>query len=309
MNNPTVSICCITYNHINFIRECLDGFILQKSNFDLEILIFDDASTDGTQEVIKEYAFKHKNILTFLQTENQWQKKKSGLLDFLFPNAKGKYIAFCEGDDYWTDPLKLQKQVDFLEANQDYSLCFTNSTIIFEGSDTTMPYLKYNESKELSAFNIIKGGGRVCPSASLVLRNYFKDDPFPDFLKTAMSGDRALAFFLLSKGRIYALNYFSCVYRKHQGGIFTSIKDDAAKRLIYAVSNIETLDSFDLYTSHKYKKEIKVAKSKISKSILLKLNNLGRLKSGYMMFRHLNLEDLLSFSSNFLKSFLKKIKN
>lgn len=301
---PLVSVCLITYNHSKYIRQAIDSILMQQVDFGWELVIADDFSTDGTREILQEYKNKHPDFIQLILQPTNVGAGKNWLK--LLSSANNKYIAYLEGDDYWTDPLKLQKQVDFLEANQDYSLCFTNSTIIFEGSDTTMPYLKYNESKELSAFNIIKGGGRVCPSASLVFRNYFKDAPFPDFLKTAMSGDRALAFFLLSKGRIYALNYFSCIYRKHQGGIFTSIKDDAAKRLIYAVSNIETLDSFDLYTSHKYKKEIKVAKSKISKSILLKLNNLGRLKSGYMMFRHLNLEDLLSFSSNFLKSFLKK---
>jgi RimJ/RimL family protein N-acetyltransferase len=98
-------------------------------------LIFDDASTDNNQEVIKEYAEKHTNIKLFLQTENQWSQGKYGLLDWLFPAAQGKYIALCEGDDYWSDPLKLQKQFDFLQNNLDYSACAHQTEVIFENSN------------------------------------------------------------------------------------------------------------------------------------------------------------------------------
>lgn len=122
--NPVVSICCITYNHEPYIRDAIEGFLMQKTTFPIEILIFDDASTDGTQEIIKSYAEKDPRIKTFLQKENQWSKGKYGLLDWLFPASKGKYIALCEGDDYWTDPYKLQKQVDFLEANPEYGMVY-----------------------------------------------------------------------------------------------------------------------------------------------------------------------------------------
>src|SRR5690554_4624359 len=124
MNNPLVSISCITYNHAPYIRQCLEGFLMQQCDFEYEILIHDDASTDGTSDIIREYQKKYPEIIKpIIQKENQWSQGVRGMMArFNFPRAKGKYIALCEGDDYWTDPLKLQKQVDFLEKNPNYSL-------------------------------------------------------------------------------------------------------------------------------------------------------------------------------------------
>lgn len=125
MNKPLVSICCVTYNHAPFIRQCLDGFLMQQG-VDYEILIHDDCSTDGTTEIIKEYASKYPHLIFPLyETENQFCKLGRESMDFYnYRRAQGKYIAICEGDDYWTDPFKLQKQVDFMEAHPDYSVCF-----------------------------------------------------------------------------------------------------------------------------------------------------------------------------------------
>lgn len=126
MSKPLVSICCITYNHAPFIRKCLEGFLMQK-DVDYEILIHDDCSTDGTTEIVREYEAKHPDIIKpIYETENQYQKVgTSGIDMFNYRRAQGKYIAYCEGDDYWTNPLKLKKQVDFMEANPEYSVCFT----------------------------------------------------------------------------------------------------------------------------------------------------------------------------------------
>ncbi len=130
-----VSICCITFQHGKYIKECLDGFLMQKTNFAIEVLIHDDASTDGTEEIIREYEAKYPDIIKPLyEKENQWLKGRRGSAVFNFPRAKGKYIALCEGDDYWTDPYKLQKQVDFLEANEDYGLVYTDVDFYYEES-------------------------------------------------------------------------------------------------------------------------------------------------------------------------------
>jgi len=132
MDKPLVSICCIAYNHENFIKECLDGFLMQQTNFEFEIIIHDDASTDETKSIIEKYVSKYPNKINFFyQTENQYSKGVRGIAaKFTFPHAKGKYIALCEGDDYWTDPLKLQKQVDFLESNPGYGICFHKVKIL-----------------------------------------------------------------------------------------------------------------------------------------------------------------------------------
>ena len=134
---PLVSIVCTTYNHERYIRQALDGFIMQKCNFPIEIIVHDDASTDGTSKIILEYAKKYSIINSILQTENQWSKGIA-TWKYLFTDvAKGKYIAICEGDDYWIDPLKLQKQVDFLEANSNYGLVLTDINIFHQKNQRT----------------------------------------------------------------------------------------------------------------------------------------------------------------------------
>jgi len=120
-----VSICCVTYNHERYIRDTIESFLMQKTDFPFEIIIYDDASTDKTADIVGEYEKKYPELIKpIYQTENQYSKGvKVALL--AFKKSKGKYIALCEGDDYWTDPLKLQKQVTFLEKNSDYVITYT----------------------------------------------------------------------------------------------------------------------------------------------------------------------------------------
>lgn len=126
MKECIVSICCLTYNHAPYIRECLEGFLAQQTSFVYEILIHDDASTDDTIDIIKEYEAKYPDLIKpIYQTENQYSKGTKISATFQFPRVQGRYIAICEGDDYWVDPLKLQKQVDFLTSHPDYGLVHT----------------------------------------------------------------------------------------------------------------------------------------------------------------------------------------
>ena len=130
MDNPLASICCITYNHEPYIRQCIDGLLMQKTTFPFEILIHDDASTDNTANIIREYEAKYPDIIKpIYQTENQYSKGIKISITYNFPRVKGKYIAICEGDDSWIDNLKLQKQIDFLENNIEYGLVHTNFRI------------------------------------------------------------------------------------------------------------------------------------------------------------------------------------
>lgn len=128
-SKPLVSIISLTYNHAPYIRECLDGFLMQKTDFQIEVIIHDDASTDGTTDIVKEYAEKYPDIIKpIIQTENQYSKHYNFgfILEKCFCKVKGKYIAYCEGDDFWIDHFKLQKQVDFLESNSDYGFVHTD---------------------------------------------------------------------------------------------------------------------------------------------------------------------------------------
>ena len=155
---PLASIRCLTYNHEQYIRQCLDGFVMQKTNFPFEIIIHDDASTDKTAEIIREYAEKYSNIHAILETENQYSKHDGSLARIVNQAIRGKYVALCEGDDYWTDPLKLQKQVDFLEKNPDYGMVYTLSQVYNQSKMKIEEYLfgeEYNEYYDLLTYNRI----------------------------------------------------------------------------------------------------------------------------------------------------------
>lgn len=150
MSEVLVSISCITYNHSAYIRQCLDGMLMQQTTFGFEILIHDDCSTDGTDDIIREYVSKFPQIIKPLfEEENQYQQGKPiGTAVWNLPRAKGKYIAICEGDDYWTDPLKLQKQVDFLESHSEYGLVHTHRKIDMAGQLYETPLIDYKETKK-----------------------------------------------------------------------------------------------------------------------------------------------------------------
>lgn len=121
INEIIVSVSCLTYQHEKYLRQALDSMLMQKTTFAYEIIVHDDASKDNTAAIIREYAEKYPNIIRpILQKENQYSQQVSITHQFILPAARGKYIAYCEGDDYWTDPYKLQKQVDFLEEHPEY---------------------------------------------------------------------------------------------------------------------------------------------------------------------------------------------
>lgn len=127
---PLVSVRCITYNHEPYIAQAIDGFLMQKTNFPFEVVIHDDASTDKTADIIREYEKKYPLIIKpIYQTENQYSKGNGAVTKVVNTKLKGKYIAFCEGDDYWIDENKLQVQFDFMEYHPECSLCVHNTII------------------------------------------------------------------------------------------------------------------------------------------------------------------------------------
>ena len=139
---PILHIRTMTYMHENFIRECIEGILMQKTTFPVQVLIHDDASTDKTAEIVKEYELKYpKLIKAYYQEANTYSKidknERTKLREAFNNWRTGKYEAICEGDDYWTDPLKLQKQVNFLEANPDYVICYHDVKAINEVGSVT----------------------------------------------------------------------------------------------------------------------------------------------------------------------------
>lgn len=141
MNAPLVIIHCLAFNQKDYIRQCLDGFVMQKTTFPFRAVVHDDASTDGTADIVRDYAARYPDIIhPILETENQWSKRDGSLLRIMETACRvAKYIAFCEGDDYWTDPLKLQKQVDFMESHPDFSGCFHDVNVFDQRTGKFLP--------------------------------------------------------------------------------------------------------------------------------------------------------------------------
>lgn len=170
MDSILVSVVCNTYNQESYIRYALDGFIMQKTTFPFEILVHDDASTDGTAQIVREYAQKYPELIKpILQTENQYSQKISISKTFQFSRAQGKYIAFCEGDDYWTDPLKLQKQAEALEQHPDIDIC-AHRVITTSNEKKTGEVPTKTEDTIFTVEEVIAGGGGFVATGSLMFR-------------------------------------------------------------------------------------------------------------------------------------------
>lgn len=245
MENPLVSICCVTYNHAPYIRQCLDGFIMQKTTFNIEILIHDDASTDETADIIREYEFKYPDIIKpIYQKENQYSKGIKVSFTYNFPRAKGKYIAMCEGDDYWTDPYKLQKQVDFLESHPDYSICSHRYRVFYECEKKQGEVLPEKvESITYDLDDYIHGFWATQPLTCLFLKSAL------DFskIKIPYGKDFSLFFSILSKGKGFLSDDIMGEYRIHSEGIWSKLGVNS--RLI---GNIRTIKSVcDAYQNSK----------------------------------------------------------
>ena len=243
MNDIMVSICCLAYNHEQYIRGALDSFLMQKTNFKFEVLIHDDASTDNTPDIIREYEEKYPDIIKpIYQKENQYSKGIKVTPTYQFPRAKGKYIAMCEGDDYWTDKYKLQKQFDILQQNPDASFCVHGHLTLNMLSGTTKPYLTYQENCILDMGKFLADYFNIFPkvlfqTASFFFRaQYIKNIPedFKEFFSVCPVGDIPLELYLGSCGKIYYLADVMSVYRSMRPGSWTVSKKNSsfAKRML-----------------------------------------------------------------------------
>lgn len=207
-----VSIKCLVYNHAPFLRKCLDGFVMQKTNFKFEAVVHDDASTDNSVEIIKEYAEKYPDIIKpIFETENQYSKGDGSLGRILNAACHGKYIAICEGDDYWTDSNKLQRQVDFLESHHDYVAVAENGIIHYLHSQQNQQFNKRDES-DINIEELIKK--RQFPTASVL---YKRDTIQADYFNIRYHYDTMLWCYLVSKGKFRYLTNISSVYNRGAG--------------------------------------------------------------------------------------------
>jgi glycosyltransferase involved in cell wall biosynthesis len=240
MPDPKVSVIMLTYNHENYICEAIEGCLEQKTNFPYEIIIHDDASTDNTAEIVNEYARNYPDLIfPIFQTENQFSKGLKITAKLLIPIARGKYIAFCEGDDFWTDPQKLQKQVSFLDNNPDFSICCHSVKCRVENSRD------WEESGIISAtknhFTLRDlCVGNFIPNVSVFFRNNLIKE-FPDWYNLMPMGDWPLHILNAEHGDIWFINEVMGTYRIHKDGRWSLMNQlEKRKKIISAYQIINT---------------------------------------------------------------------
>lgn len=245
-NRPImVTIRCAAYNHEPFIRQCLDGFVMQQTNFRFEAIVHDDASTDGTADIIREYAEKYPDVIKpIYETENQYSKRDGSLGRIMDAHTRGKYVAMCEGDDYWTDPLKLKKQVDFLESHPGYVVCVHRYKMYFQDSKIMDDEIYPLEVPPSGIFDLsyYVGGHEWFTQPLTTL--YRKDALNADYSKgMKYYKDVAFFYFLLKNGKGYLMSDCSGVYRIHLGGVFSCIPH--AQKIFNELLTIEEICRFD----------------------------------------------------------------
>ncbi len=248
LNLPMVSVIMPTYQHVKFIESSINSILAQRTQFTYELLVGEDESTDGTREICQRLAAEHPgHIRLFLQERKDVihiQGKPTGRANLLslLANAKGKYIALCEGDDYWTDPLKLQKQVDFLEANPDYAICFHPAMLDRNGeliSDSiTEPRFDRVTERPISISSLLEHGN-IMHTNTVVFRNGQR--PYPVEFMSAAIGDYMLHVVNASNGYIHRLDDVMSVYRVGVGIFSTKSEMDTHHAIVVNQAHVLSL--------------------------------------------------------------------
>lgn len=218
-NVPLVSVQCLAYNHEKYVRQCLDGLVSQKTDFKYEVVIHDDASTDNTVSIIKEYEAKFPGIiLPIYEKENMYQKDQAKMRQIITEHLTGKYIAFCECDDFWTSPDKLQKQVDFLELHPEYSMCFHSAKKLYECDSISWLRCEDIEDRDYTATEVFINW--IVPTASILCRREAIE--YRSKMKGGsriLNGDITIILSSAMIGKIRGMHEKMSVYRVQSGGI------------------------------------------------------------------------------------------
>lgn len=255
MEDIKVSVICLTYNHIDYIEDALKGFVMQKTDFPYEVLIHDDASTDGTTEVLLRYQKMYPDkIKLYLEEENQYGKKSHTAS--LMQAAKGKYAAFCEGDDFWIYDGKLQAQYDFMESHPEVSSCYHNGLGYEEELDKFSLIIKEQPSGYLEDRDVICVTKGWYPTASMFLRrDYWLEQP--DFGKGV--ADEVRRNYMACRGKIYFMNRVWCIYRMFAKGSWNEKRRSDRKLVVdYYVDSMNYMDRFDEFSKGRFSEFIPV---------------------------------------------------
>ncbi len=217
VKNPLVSVRVLAYNHEKYIAECLEGIVSQKTDFPFEVIIGEDCSTDRTREICRDYKAKYPNLINLIESETNLGAHLNG--ERTIAAYRGKYIAWCDGDDYWTDPYKLQKQVDILERREDISICFHKVKIINE-TENLPPIISNPHQKTVSTIYDLAYINFIHAPSVMFRNNLF--EPQNEILRNIPARDYAVHLLNASKGDIYFINEVMAVYREHRGSVWAS---------------------------------------------------------------------------------------
>lgn len=273
---PLLSVAVVTYNHENYLTEALDGILMQETDFPFEIVIHDDCSTDNTVNILEEYANKYPNLIKLiLQKENQYSQGIK-IERILFPKLIGKYIALCEGDDYWIDPHKLQIQLDEMRKIENCQISFHSAINRWEDkSKKDEITTKQADGNKLFISNeIVLGGGAFCPTASLVLEKKAIDN-LPAWFDRAPMADYFLQIFGSLKGGALYIDRPMSVYRLNSIGSWSSTMLDIKKKEKEFKRILATLKEMDEYFDLQFHSEIIERESDVYHELALSylLNN------------------------------------
>lgn len=243
--NIKVSVVCLVYNHGKYLRDCLEGIVRQKTDFSFEAIIHDDCSTDDSVEIINEYAVKYPTIIRpILEEVNLYSKHNGSLRRAVDKEVKGEYVALCEGDDFWTDPIKLQMQVDFLDLHPDYTLCFHNVHIIIESNRRQFVKIySHLKTGDYSANEIIYKW--TVPTCSAVMRSEcYIERPYD---RNFVVGDNVIWMNCCHYGKAYCINEKMATYRRRKDGWTLSSYGNNEKKLLTCNRYILHLDLLSKY--------------------------------------------------------------
>lgn len=280
-NDILVSIICTAYNHEDYIEKALTSFLNQKTTFNFEVLVNDDASTDRTAEIIRSYELRYPDIIFGIyQKENQYSQKINIPKTFLFPKARGKYIAICEGDDYWTSEEKLEKQVQYLESHEDCVCCVHSGKYIFDnGKDRGDLFRAYSCSRNVDIKDSILYW--LVPTASFLFKQEFKY--IPEEITSEYFGDVPRLLYLLTRGNVYYLDESLSAYR------LMSKSSLSKKRSLESIEfkqkllkgTIDYYKRFDVYTNLIFTEYIKKRIVQLSVDYNVNMGNYKVLKTEY----------------------------
>lgn len=278
---PLVSIVCTSYNHGDYLAEAIESFLMQKTDFDVEILIYDDASTDQSPQVIKYYENKYPSLIKpIYQTQNQYSK---GVRVELFNHnrAKGKYIAVCEGDDYWTDPYKLQKQIDYMEEHPACSMTVHAADRVLSDKKKILSTVRPEKGNAIfSVERVIEGGGDLVATNSMVYSKEKVSELAPFYLN-AVVGDYPLVILAALHGTVDYLDANMSAYRVGVKGSWTERElATSMKRINHYYDMERMLDEINKYTHFNYNDSLMKAKRGYQFSLLLEQGNFKAAKRG-----------------------------